>query len=458
MVVISLAAPALAGETHPPDRGYQMMAYYPPLGLDFMVSGLTERNLVWNDTWAYDASNNSWSDRSGAYRPPGGVALAYDAQSDRMLMWVDIEISGCCPLRFGEVDDMYALDPSSSTWTAMPDAAEMPSLFAPPMAYDTQSDRVVMFGATNTPGASQTWLYDYDANAWTRMNGTGAPTGRDYASMAYIASSDRVLLFGGTLSDNATWAYNDENDTWQDLGNDGAPPGRTYQSMAYDESCGRLILFGGVGTDGLLNDTWSFDPASSKWTQLLPGVAPSARAYHSMVYDPTVGRIVLFGGGLTATTQLPHTFYRDTWTFDCQQAVWTRVDDAEPPVADFSFSPGSPTANETVLFDATASSDPNGPSLTFEWIFGDGSMSNGSTVEHAFGAPGSYNVTVRAIDPDGMTALRRVQVNVSSPPSGEEPPAPGMLPGAGAGAMVLALFVAGAKGRRRARGSRRDSP
>ena len=41
--------------------------------------------------------------------------------------------------------------------------------------------------------------------------------------------------------------------------------------MAYDPTSGRLIMFGGsAGDGGRLDDTWAYDPAANAWTELKP--------------------------------------------------------------------------------------------------------------------------------------------------------------------------------------------
>jgi PKD repeat protein len=64
----------------------------------------------------------------------------------------------------------------------------------------------------------------------------------------------------------------------------------------------------------------------------------------------------------------------------------------------FSVNPESPAAGSTAVFDATASrTDPGTVISSYAWDFGDGRQVNTSspTIEHSFGAPGRYPVTLR---------------------------------------------------------------
>jgi Cellulase (glycosyl hydrolase family 5)/Galactose oxidase, central domain len=148
---------------------------------------------------------------------------------------------------------------------------------------------------------------------------------------AYFPPADQVVLFGGAPADlQTTWW----NDTWLYAGGawsqgPEAPAGLTPRggaAMAYDPSIGRIVMFGGEAraADGsevwppYTNETWLWNGAT--WT---PGpAAPSdlaARTGAQMVYDDALDRIVLFGGsGLDR--------YTDTWLFDGSQ--WTRGPDA----------------------------------------------------------------------------------------------------------------------------------
>jgi len=71
------------------------------------------------------------------------------------------------------------------------------------------------------------------------------------------------------------------------------------------------------------------------------------------------------------------------------------------PVASFSFTPDTVRVNQSVTFDATGSSDPDGSVATYGWEFGDGAAETGATVEHVFTWQGDYTVTLTVTDNEG---------------------------------------------------------
>lgn len=63
--------------------------------------------------------------------------------------------------------------------------------------------------------------------------------------------------------------------------------------MAVNLADGKIVLFGGHGGGGtLLADTWTWD--GSTWTEAAP--LPAGRSGAAMAFDPSMGRILLFGG------------------------------------------------------------------------------------------------------------------------------------------------------------------
>jgi PKD repeat protein len=75
------------------------------------------------------------------------------------------------------------------------------------------------------------------------------------------------------------------------------------------------------------------------------------------------------------------------------------------PVPNFFFSPTSPHERENVIFDASASTDPDGKIVSYQWNFGDstGATSAGPTTTHLYGVSAAYQVTVTVTDDRGLS-------------------------------------------------------
>jgi PKD repeat protein len=75
--------------------------------------------------------------------------------------------------------------------------------------------------------------------------------------------------------------------------------------------------------------------------------------------------------------------------------------------------PKDPFTDESVTFDASASSDPDGDPLRFRWDFGDGSSAEGKIVQHTYKKAGEYVVILTVSDPAGAedraTTLLKVE-------------------------------------------------
>jgi PKD repeat protein len=88
------------------------------------------------------------------------------------------------------------------------------------------------------------------------------------------------------------------------------------------------------------------------------------------------------------------------------------------PSASFAYSPSSPSVGETVTFDGSSSSDPDGTIATYQWdINGDGAydaQTISPTYSDVYGSAGEYQVTLQVIDDEGAKAEATQTITVSS--------------------------------------------
>jgi len=222
---------------------------------------------------------------------------------------------------------VFSYDPATNTWSDLTPTGVAPApRAAHASAYDPATDRMIIFGGYDgTSYYNDTWAFDIAAKTWANLHPSGSvPASRGGHSFVYDPASKTMILFGGwngRTEYNDTWAYDLAENTWTNLRPSGrAPAARDSQAMAYDAENKVIILFGGWSATKEYDDTWAYDPAANTWVELNPaGESPTARAHQQMVYDPTVEKTVLFGGGRSTTV------FNDTWNYDFASNSWTPV-------------------------------------------------------------------------------------------------------------------------------------
>jgi PKD repeat protein len=90
----------------------------------------------------------------------------------------------------------------------------------------------------------------------------------------------------------------------------------------------------------------------------------------------------------------------------------------QPPVADFNFLPNSGFAPLEVQFDGTASYDPDGMVVQWNWLFGDGDSGSSGNIYHTYQTQGLFQVKLTVVDNLGLTAsaVKSIEVLGVNPP------------------------------------------
>ncbi|MCU0866508.1 MAG: kelch repeat-containing protein [Planctomycetes bacterium] len=185
---------------------------------------------------------------------------------------------------------------------------------------------------------------------WSQLTHSTPPSARQSARFtAFDTVNDRIVLFGGSPTNgiylNDTHVLQCSTGTWTQITGGPAPQPRYGHSLTYDPVRNEVILFGGLlfnGNGPLNNETWAF--RGNTWVPLAPAQAPAARFLHSTVFDTNRGVIVLFGGGLSATTS-------DTWEWNGNNWIQRATTIPSPfPLRSNSAIAYDPVRQRTVIF------------------------------------------------------------------------------------------------------------
>jgi len=153
----------------------------------------------------------------------------------------------------------------------------------------------------------------------------------------------------------------------------------------------------------------------------------------SASHDPD-GRIVRyewnFGDGGNSTDGGPilsHVFAA-TGTYSVTLVVWDdhnatayfqRTISVVPPKSPFAilaFTPSRPFVGDSVSFNASLSSDPDGTIVRYVWQLGDGAVGEGATLTHRYAYPGTYTVHLTVVDEDGIAVTTSSEITAVSRP------------------------------------------
>ncbi|MDW3193780.1 MAG: kelch repeat-containing protein [Cytophagales bacterium] len=152
------------------------------------------------------------------------------------------------------------------------------------------------------------------------------PCPRNQPVIAYHEQDRSFYLFGGYCSESKTrlndlWKFDGQH--WQLIEQDHSPEPRSGHTMIYDPTHRRLLLFGGKNDQGLLlNDLWEWKNGS--W-HLITESGPPARQSHRLVVNSSTGDLLLFGG-----SDVNRQAFGDTWIFNGE--TWLeKTDKAGPP-------------------------------------------------------------------------------------------------------------------------------
>lgn len=184
-------------------------------------------------------------------------------------------------------------------------------------------DKVYAFGGEFTPRVpvdNNLYVFDLLEKTWSVAEATGdIPPPRVGVAMASIG--DIIYVFAGRDAAhkelNELYSYDTSSNKWTLLSSGGTgPENRSYHSIAADGRC--IYVFGGCGVSGRLNDLWAYDAIDAKWTKF-PEAGQNCKPRGGPGLAVSLGKIWLVYG--FSGVELD-----DVHSFDLVEEKWIQVE------------------------------------------------------------------------------------------------------------------------------------
>ncbi|MDF1540179.1 MAG: kelch repeat-containing protein [Candidatus Thorarchaeota archaeon] len=258
----------LALDNSPVYRSSTVMAYDSADEVIILFGG--HNGTAWaSDTWIFDCNTELWTEVTPAQSPHGrgSHAMVYDAENEKALLFSGYSEDG--PV----VADTWAYDYTDNTWTEMNPSESPHARYGAGYVYDIVTKTMIIFGGNSNGYFSDTWSYDYATDTWTELNPAVHPQALKWSRMTYDSTNHKTILFGGnsilSRAQNETWIYDSTSNLWEQRQPTLAPPSREAFGFTYDSVNEKAVLFGGTTHNPTaMNDTWAYDYDANTWTEL----------------------------------------------------------------------------------------------------------------------------------------------------------------------------------------------
>lgn len=302
-------------------------------------------------------------------------------------------------------------------------------------APSSNASRILAYGMRNPfrfttrPGTSETWLGDVGLGDWEEINRVPTPTPTRAPNFGWPCLENQTHLAGFRDLDMCTALYNDTSD----------PPTSAYYAYEHyvpvnaNDTCGfndgsaisGLAFYSGTRYPAAYSNALFFGDQARNCLYVMTAGANG-------LPDPATTKTFIDDSDSPYPVDLEvDPISKDIFFVDIGDGTVNRITYASsnrPPVAAASATPTSGAAPLAVRLNGSASSDPDGDSLTYSWdtdgngTFGD---ATGRTPTVTYTNGGTYQARLMVTDPGGLSSISTpvtLTVTTVSGPTNTAPP------------------------------------
>lgn len=219
---------------------------------------------------------------------------------------------------------VWLYDPTTGLWTNMrpppygqPDSKQTVGGLDSGATYDPKHELVYTFGGqSNSVGKNALFAYDAYSNELKLLDAANKPPPRDGMGLAFDTQHDKLVMFGSQyLEDERTWLYDPAKNAWESHLLRPHPPHQkvtkdycTIPRLCYDPLHGVVLCLAWMGEEG--HETWALDVGKLQWTKLSPATEPNGSKSRSRNLDFDVERNLFILETSSSKTNRP-----EVWTY-----------------------------------------------------------------------------------------------------------------------------------------------
>jgi hypothetical protein len=255
------------GQTNPPEARQSAYVVYDNVNNLLWVYGgrRDDYNSRLNDLWSYNPNNDQWTQKSNG---PGGRtegAAAFDPVSRQIVIW-------------GGLEDGWSDPPSAEVWTYNTQTDlwiqrnNNTARFFQDGVYVPKTSSMFFYGGASawSQGSGYTLvdeMHEYFPNNDTWVSRPTTAGVRFRTLLAWDEESEMLIMHGGNNGDdkNDTYVCDVDTFTWTQKSNGPDPP-REYADGGWDSVNNKFVTFGGLVGQWRTNDVWVFDPMVQGYT------------------------------------------------------------------------------------------------------------------------------------------------------------------------------------------------